>query len=304
MTSSPQQNTSKVFMVKPVNFKYNTQTAETNSFMNKDYAKDTQTAALKETIEYASLLEKNLINVVLVEDTKEPETPDSVFPNNWFSTHENGILVLYPMCAENRRKERKKEFLDAIKKNINFKKTIDLTFWEKENKFLEGTGSMVLDRVNKIVYACRSPRTCEEVLDDFCKKLGYEKVLFDAKDDKGNIIYHTNVILCVAENFVVVCLDVIKDEKQKSLILDYFKKTNKKVIEISLEQVNNYAGNLLEVKNENNEKFLIMSDAAYKSFTKEQLNEFQKECKILHPNIECIETIGGGSARCMLAELY
>ena len=268
MTSSPQQNTSKVFMVKPVNFKYNTQTAETNSFMNKDYAKDTQTAALKETIEYASLLEKNLINVVLVEDTKEPETPDSVFPNNWFSTHENGILVLYPMCAENRRKERKKEFLDAIKKNINFKKTIDLTFWEKENKFLEGTGSMVLDRVNKIVYACRSPRTCEEVLDDFCKKLGYEKVLFDAKDDKGNIIYHTNVILCVAENFVVVCLDVIKDEKQKSLILDYFKKTNKKVIEISLEQVNNYAGNLLEVKNENNEKFLIMSDAAYKSFQK------------------------------------
>ena len=298
------QTTSKVFMVKPVNFKYNTQTAGTNSFMNQNYKEDTQQAALKETNEYVSLLQKNLIKVVLVEDSKEPETPDSVFPNNWFTTHENGVLVLYPMCAENRRQERKQIFIDEIKKNINCKNVIDLTFWEKKNKFLEGTGSMVLDRVNKVVYACRSPRTCEEVLDDFCKKLGYEKVLFDAKDDKGNIIYHTNVILCVAENFVVVCLDVIKDEKQKSLILDYFKKTNKKVIEISLEQVNNYAGNLLEVKNENNEKFLIMSDAAFKSFNQEQLNEFQKDCKILHPNIECIEYIGGGSARCMLAELF
>ena len=291
-------------MVKPVNFKYNTQTAETNSFMSKNYISDTQTAALKETNEYVSLLEKNLIKVILVEDTKEPETPDSVFPNNWFSTHEDGILVLYPMCAENRRKERKEVFLDAIKKNINLKNTIDLTSWETKNKFLEGTGSMVLDRVNKIVYACRSPRTCEEVLDDFCQKLGYKKILFDAKDEKNNIIYHTNVILCVAENFAVICLDAIKDEQQKAIILDSFKKTNKKVIKITLDQVKNYAGNLLEVKNEKGEKFLVMSEAAFKSFTKEQINEFEKDCKILHPNIECIETIGGGSARCMLAELY
>ena len=298
------QTTSKVFMVKPVNFKYNTQTAGTNSFMNQNYKEDTQQAALKETNEYVSLLQKNLIKVVLVEDSKEPETPDSVFPNNWFTTHENGVLVLYPMCAENRRQERKQIFIDEIKKNINCKNVIDLTFWEKKNKFLEGTGSMVLDRVNKIVYACRSPRTCEEVLDDFCQKLNYKKVVFDATNEKNEMIYHTNVILCVAENFAVVCLDAVKNEQQKNEILESFKKTNKKVIKISLEQVNNYAGNMLEVKNEKNEKFLIMSDAAYKSFTKDQLNEFQKECKILHPNIECIETIGGGSARCMLAELY
>ena len=163
---------------------------------------------------------------------------------------------------------------------------------------------MVLDRVNKVVYACRSPRTCEEVLDDFCQKLGYKKVVFDAKDEKGEMIYHTNVVLCVAENFAVVCLDAIKDEQQKTAILDSFKKTNKKLIKITFDQVKNYAGNLLEVKNEKNEKFLIMSEAAFKSFTQEQKNEFEKDCKILHPNIECIETIGGGSARCMLAELY
>ena len=303
MTAS-EQTTSTVFMVKPMDFKYNTQTAETNSFMNSEYGKDPKSAAMKESDDYVSLLEKNGVKVVRVEDTLEPETPDSVFPNNWFSTHAGGILVLYPMCALNRRQERKQVFLDAINKNFKLKKKIDLTHWENENKFLEGTGSMVLDRVYKIVYACRSPRTNEEVLDDFCKQLGYRKVIFDAKDAKGNIIYHTNVMMCVAEKFAVVCFDAFRNEKQKNEVIDSLKKTNKIIISITFDQMNKFAGNLLEIKNKDNKKFLIMSQTAYDNFTKDQLKNFEQDCTILHPNIECIEVIGGGSARCMLAELF
>jgi hypothetical protein len=180
-------------MVKPVCFGFNEQTAENNAFQKEGFEKGAQEKALAEFNEFVDLLKNNEINVVVAEDTLEPKTPDSIFPNNWFSTHQDGILVLYPMFAENRRAERKQVFLDSIKKNFNYKNIIDLTNWEKEKKFLEGTGSMVLDRVAKIAYACKSPRTHEDVLNDFCKKLGFTPILFNAVDRNDKMIYHTNV---------------------------------------------------------------------------------------------------------------
>lgn len=298
------QTTSKIFMVKPACFKYNEQTGEDNAFQQKGFEEGAQEKAMKESEEFIKLLKDNDIEVIAVQDTKEPETPDSVFPNNWFTTHEGGILVLYPMCAPNRRDERKEIFLEAIKKSIDCKKIIDLTKWENEQKYLEGTGSMVLDRVNKIAYACKSPRTSEAVLDDFCAKLGYKPILFNAVDKDGKMIYHTNVLMCVGSSFAIICKDTIKDQEERNKILDSFNQTGKKVVEISLEQMQNYAGNMLEIKNKKGKRFLIMSQTAYNSLNHEQKHYLEEQCTILHPKIECIEINGGGSARCMMAELY
>ena len=298
------QTTSKIFMVKPACFKYNEQTGGDNAFQQKGFEEGAQEKAMKESEQFIKLLRDNDIEVVDAQDTKEPETPDSVFPNNWFTTHEGGILVLYPMCAPNRRAERKEVFLEAIKKSIDCKKIIDLTHWEKEKKYLEGTGSMILDRVNKIAYACKSPRTSENVLNDFCQKLGFTPILFNAVDKDGKMIYHTNVLMCVGSTFAIICKDTIKDPEEKNRIIESFNKTNKKIIEISLEQMQNYAGNMLEIKNKKGKRYLIMSQTAYDSLNKDQKMYLEGECIILHPKIECIEVNGGGSARCMMAELY
>jgi hypothetical protein len=307
-SSSPKSNdnyfTSKVFMVKPVCFGFNNETAETNPFQQEGFEKEAQENALKESGDFAKLLTENDITVIQAEDTIEPKTPDSIFPNNWFSTHEDGTLVLYPMYAENRRAERKQVFLDAIKKNFEPKKIIDLTNWEKEGQFLEGTGSLVLDRENKIAYACKSPRTSGIVFNDFCNKLGYFPVLFNAVDKNDTMIYHTNVLMCIGKTFAIICLDCIKSDVEKNMIIESLNKTNKKIIDISLDQLVKFAGNMLELKNKNGKRFLIMSDTAYNSLTKEQLDYLQNECTILHPKIDFIEKIGGGSARCMMAELF
>lgn len=222
------QTTSTVFMVKPVRFGFNEQTAENNAFQKEGFGEGAQEKALKESNEFVNLLRSNGINVVIAEDTPDPTTPDSIFPNNWFSTHQDGILVLYPMFAENRRAERKQVFLDSIKKNFNYKNIIDLTNWEKEKKFLEGTGSMVLDRVAKIAYACKSPRTHEDVLNDFCKKLGFTPILFNAVDRNDKMIYHTNVLMCIGSNFAVVCTDSIKDKDECNKVKNSLEKKWKK----------------------------------------------------------------------------
>ena len=296
---------SKVFMVKPVNFGFNEETAESNPFQREEFdPEETQERALKESEDFIKLLRENDITVIQAEDTLEPKTPDSVFPNNWFSTHEGGILVLYPMFAQNRRAERKQEFLDVIKENFKPKTIIDLTGWENEGKFLEGTGSMVLDRENKIAYACKSPRTSEIVFNDFCNKLGYFPVLFNAVDKNNTMIYHTNVLLTIGKTFAIVCLDSIKSTGEKNMVIESLNKSNKKIINITLEQLEKFAGNMLEVKNKNGKRYLIMSDTAYNSLTKEQKDYLENECTILHPKIECIEVIGGGSARCMMAEIF
>jgi len=298
------QTTSTVFMVKPVCFGFNEQTAENNAFQKEGFGKGAQEKALAEFNEFVNLLKSNGINVVVAEDTLEPKTPDSIFPNNWFSTHQVGILVLYPMFAENRRAERKQVFLDSIKKNFNYKNIIDLTNWEKEKKFLEGTGSMVLDRVAKIAYACKSPRTNEEVFNDFCKKLGFTPLLFNAVDKNDKMIYHTNVLMNIGINFAVVCTDSIKDKDECNKVKNSLEKSGKKIVEISFDQMEHFAGNMLEVKNKEGKRFLIMSQTAYDCLTNDQKNYLEKECSILHPKIECIEVNGGGSARCMMAEFF
>ena len=298
------QTTSTVFMVKPVCFGFNDQTAKNNPFQKEGFREGAQEKALNESNNFVKLLKDNGIKVVLAEDTLEPKTPDSIFPNNWFSTHQGGFLVVYPMFAPNRRAERKQVFLDAIKSHYNYKTLIDLTNWENEGKFLEGTGSMVLDRVNKVAYACKSPRTCEEVFNDFCKLLGYTPILFNAVDKNDKMIYHTNVLMCIGSTFAIVCTDTIKDKEEKNKVLVSLEKSGKKLVEISFEQMEKYAGNMLEVKNEEGKRFLIMSQTAYDCLNKEQKEYLEKECTILHPQIEYIEKNGGGAARCMLAELF
>lgn len=298
------QTTSTVFMVKPVCFGFNEQTAGNNAFQKEGFEEGAQEKGLKESNEFVSLLKSNDINVVVAEDTLEPKTPDSVFPNNWFSTHENGELVLYPMFAPNRRAERKEVFINEIKKNFNFKKIVDLTIWENKNKFLEGTGSMVLDRVAKVAYACKSPRTDENVLKDFCQKLGYTYVLFNSVDRNGKMIYHTNVIMCIGTTFAILCSDSIKDKDELKKVLKSLEKAGKKVVEISFDQMEHYAGNMLELKNKEGKRFLIMSQTAFDCLTKDQKEYLEGECTILHPKIDCIEVNGGGSARCMMAELF
>ncbi len=298
------QTTSKVFMVKPVCFGFNEQTAENNAFQKEGFNQGAQEKALKESNDFVSLLRENGIEVVIAEDTLEPKTPDSIFPNNWFSTHSEGKLVLYPMFAPNRRAERKDVFLEEIKKNFDCNKIVDLTKWENEGKFLEGTGSMVLDRVAKVAYACKSPRTCEEVFNDFCKQLEFTPLLFNAVDKNDKMIYHTNVLMCIGSTFAVVCTDSIKDKEECKKVVKSLEKSGKKVVKITFDQMEHFAGNMLEVKNKEGKRFLIMSQTAFDCLTDEQKDYLGKECTILHPKIECVEVNGGGSARCMMAELF
>lgn len=292
-------------MVKPARFGFNPQTAESNAFQKKDgFGRAVQESALREFLAYTTLLRANGVNIALAEDTLEPRTPDSIFPNNWFTTHEDGTLVLYPMAAPNRREERKEHFLQIIRKSFKVTRTVDLTHYEEEGLFLEGTGSMILDRENKIVYACRSPRTCDKVLDDFCKKLGYSPVVFEAVDQNGQQIYHTNVMMAVGTAYAIVCLESIADASERERVVASLEKTGKKVLEITLGQMGQFAGNMLELRSTEGKKLLVMSATARKSLTSEQNRELSKTYRQLSPQLETIETNGGGSARCMLAEIF
>ena len=303
-TEDSSQTTDTVLMISPVAFDYNEETAVNNAFQEEDEINNTAEEARKESDAYIKLLEDNGINVIAVEDTKKPHTPDSVFPNNWFSTHDDGTLVLYPMFAENRRLERKPAALEAIDNNFNKKRTVDLTHYEEDGLFLEGTGSMVLDRVNKIAYACESPRTNKTVLNDFCEQLGYSPVLFKAVDADGTEIYHTNVMMHVGTEVAVVCLDAIADDAQRTEVKESLEGTGKTILEISFDQMNHFAGNMLELHNKDGQPCLIMSLAAYNSLTEEQISFLESKMTLITPDLECIEQNGGGSARCMIAEIF
>lgn len=303
-TDAPSQTTDTVLMISPVAFDYNEETAVNNAFQEEDNQSNTAEQARKESDAYIKLLEDNGINVITVEDTKKPHTPDSVFPNNWFSTHDDGTLVLYPMFAENRRLERKPAALAAIEANFNEKRVVDLTHYEGEDLFLEGTGSMVLDRVNKIAYACESPRTNKTVLEDFCKQLGYTPVLFKAADADGTEIYHTNVMMHVGTEVAVVCLESIQDDTQRAEVKESLESTGKTIVEITFDQMNHFAGNMLELHNKDGEPCLIMSLTAYESLTEEQISFLESKMTLITPDLDCIEQNGGGSARCMIAEIF
>lgn len=297
------QSTSEVLMIRPVHFGYNAETAVNNYFQQKTDS-TVQEIAVQEFDELVSKLRSNKIIVNVVEDTIEPHTPDSIFPNNWISFHEDNSVTLYPMFAVNRRKERKETVLQFIRDHFNITKINDLSFYEQSGVFLEGTGSMVLDRENKIVYACLSPRTNEDVLDHFCKLYKYSKVVFIAADSKGNLIYHTNVMLCIGSRFAVVCLEAILEEKERIQVIESLVSSGKEIISISLQQLHHFAGNMLELKNADGENILVLSTQAYQSLHQQQIDALEKYATILHSSLNTIETAGGGSARCMLAEIF
>ena len=298
------QNTSQLLMIRPVRFGFNAETAVNNAFQVNQEDPATQEKALAEFDNFVELLRKNGITVDVVNDTENPATPDSIFPNNWISFHEPDQVVLYPMFAHNRRAERKGTVLDAIREKYEFGTPVDLTTLENENEFLEGTGSMVLDREARICYACLSPRTSEEALDEFCRIMNYVPIVFEAVDQQGTEIYHTNVLMCVADRYVVICLDSIRDPEERLLVLDAITGSGKELIEISPAQMKRFAGNMLQLVNSSGEKLLVMSDQAYASLGQKQLEKLHSYNRILHSSLNTIETNGGGSARCMMAENF
>jgi hypothetical protein len=297
------QSTSQVLMIKPVRFGYNAETA-VNNYFQQTVDHSVQEKALEEFDALVLKLRSHKIIVNVVEDSIDPHTPDSIFPNNWISFHEDNSITLYPMFAENRRKERKETVLQFIREHFNIAQINDLSYYENSDKFLEGTGSMVLDRENKIVYACLSPRTNEEVLDHFCKLYQYSKVVFTAADSHGNLIYHTNVMLCIGSRFAVVCLEAIPENKERMLVIESLESSGKEIIPISLQQLHHFAGNMLELENTDGERILALSTQAYQSLNQQQIRSLEKYATILHSSLNTIETAGGGSARCMLAEIF
>jgi len=298
------QTTNHILMIRPVDFKFNEQTAGNNKFQVASTEIDVQTEALKEFDGFVELLRKNDVDVTVVDDTLQPETPDSIFPNNWVSFHEDGSVYLYPMFSENRRLERRKEILESLKTRFEVNHVSDLSFYEMQYAFLEGTGSMVLDRANKIAYACLSVRTDEEVLNNFCMLIGYEPVVFQAVDGDNFPIYHTNVMMCIGDRFAVICLDSIRNAEERMQVSISLKGSGKEIIEISLEQLNKFAGNMLQVSNAAGESLLVMSEQAYLSLNDEQVKALEQYSRIIYAPLYTIEKNGGGSARCMLAEIH
>ena len=294
----------RLLMIRPVHFGYNEQTAANNAFQHDDREEDLQSIALEEFDGMVRLLRNPDIPLIVLNDTPEPATPDSIYPNNWFSTHTDGTLVLYPMFALNRRNERKPGVIQAINEAAGTRRTVDLTGWEEKGKFLESTGSMVLDRKFRVAYACRSPRTSEPVLNDFCRRMGYRPVLFDAVDRKGNPIYHTNLVMSVGHDFAVICPEVIISAPERMVIERNLLSTGRRIIRISYEQMLHYAGNILEVKDSHGNFYVVMSDTAREILTEEQVASIGESCTVLAAHIPCIENVGGGSARCMLAEVF
>ena len=298
------QTTSHILMIRPVNFGYNAETAVNNAFQVAGMDAEAQKKALREFDDFVSVLRSNGVDVTVVQDTPEPHTPDSIFPNNWISFHNDGTVIFYPMYAANRRLERKQHVIDTVRTLFEIKSQIDLSSYESKNIFLEGTGSMVLDRDNKIAYACLSPRTDKKVLEDFCKQTGFKPVSFRAVDSKGREIYHTNVMMCVADHYVVICLESIDDKTERENVTTAITGSDKEIIEISFDQMNHFAGNMLQVENVSGQKLLVMSSQAFRSLTKQQVDKLSSYNNIIHSPLVTIETNGGGSARCMMAEVH
>lgn len=302
--------TNEVVMIRPVNFYANPETAGNNDYQH-DPGKESvsvQQQALQEFDNFVALLKKKGVTVHVIQDTPTPSTPDSIFPNNWFSTHEGGYYVIYPMYAENRQQEAVK-FSDTVqeiayqKHNSNtYFRTIDYTLNRRVGVYLEGTGAMVLDRKNKIAYSCRSPRASEDLFQQFCQDIGYTPISFYAEQD-GEGIYHTNVMMGIGEHIAIVCLEAITNEEERNLVKTSLENSGKVVISITPEQVKHFLGNTLELEGTEG-NFLMMSHSAYHVLTKEQKELIELYVPIEHTDIQTIEYHGGGSVRCMLAEIY
>lgn len=305
------QITDTILMIRPVAFRMNEQTAVNNYYQKVMDSLLPDTVNAKAQQEFDAFVEKLKavgVNVVVIDDTTETDTPDSIFPNNWVSFHENGDVALYPMFAENRRNERREDILDLLEdQGFTIENIVDYTSAEEDNIFLEGTGSIVIDRANHKAYCALSPRADEELLIEYCEDFELTPVIFEAYQSvngERKLIYHTNVMMCIGETFAVICADCIEDKKERKMVLDNLKEDGKEIILLTEEQLNNFAGNMLQVKGADNKSYLVMSDSARQVLTKDQVAKIEKHTEILSANLDTIEACGGGSARCMMAEVF
>lgn len=300
------QTTKNILLIRPSNFVFNSETAESNGFQFKvEDSKDfIQQKAFAEFEAFVSNLKSKGVNVFVFDDTKLPVKPDAIFPNNWITFHSDGTVILYPMFAHNRRHERRHDIINSLKRNFKVTSIVDLSKYEQENKFLEGTGSIVFDHINKIGYACLSPRTNKELFIRVCDYLHYKPVHFHSHDINGKEIYHTNVMLCIGEMFAVICLDSITDNEERLNVSHSLTSSKHQIIDITFDQMNNFAGNMLAIHNQNGNNLLVLSQSSFDCLTPNQKNEIQKFCELVPMSIKTIETIGGGSARCMMAEIF
>ena len=305
------QITDTILMIRPVAFRMNEQTAVNNYYqkvMDRLHPETVNANAQQEFDAFVDKLRGVGVNVVVVDDTLNPDTPDSIFPNNWVSFHENGDVALYPMFAENRRSERREDILDMLEdKGFVIENIVDYTSAEEDGIFLEGTGSIVLDRENHKAYCALSPRADEELLIEYCEDFEYTPVIFEAfqtVDGERKHIYHTNVMMCIGETFAVVCADCIDDKKERKMVLDNLKQDGKEIILLTEAQLNNFAGNMLQVRGNNNKSYLVMSESARQVLTADQVAKIGKHTEILSSSLDTIEACGGGSARCMMAEVF
>lgn len=301
-----QQITDTIMMVRPKYFGYNTETAVDNAFQSSEGAEKSDEIKSKAVAEFDAFVDKlrdKGINVVVIEDLDEPITHDAIFPNNWISFHDDGWIITYPMFSKMRRKERREDIVEGMMKKFGFERRFSFEHYEEEGSYLEGTGSLVLDRINRIAYASISVRTDVTVLDKWAVLCNYRTCIFQATDREGNPIYHTNVLMAMGVDFVVICMDAIKDYDQRSELGELFKKTGKEIITITLEQMESFAGNMLQIKGGSND-YLVMSTQAFDSLSVDQVDQFQKHSSIIHSDISTIEKYGGGSVRCMMAEIF
>lgn len=300
------QITDHIIMVRPRHFGFNAETAGNNTFQSDDKsltAKEISDKAVKEFDAFVHLLEANGVHVDVIEDTEAPLKPDAVFPNNWFSTHEDGTVITYPMHSVTRRAERREDILTELARHYGVSKRYAFEVFEEQEQFLEGTGSLVLDRVHRIAYACISPRTDVNLLDKFCVLRDYTPCAFHAIY-RGKAVYHTNVVMALGTTYVVICMECIPDEQERARLSDSFRKTAKEIIEISSAQMASFAGNMIQLQSRFGEPICIMSEQAYRSLTKEQIASLERHNRILYSPVFTIEKYGGGSARCMIAENF
>lgn len=307
MIKETTQTTSHILMVRPANFGFNEETAASNAFQTNNETLSNAEISRLALAEFDAFVEKLRsvgIDVIVAEDTNRPLKPDAVFPNNWVTFHQDGTVVTFPMYAPVRRLERRDDIVRSIQERFRVEQKIQLQEYEDIDQYLEGTGSMIIDRPNKLVYACLSPRTHPDLLVRYCKLMGYTPVPFHAVDGDGMEIYHTNVMMALGETFVVICMETVQSEIEEDLLRKKFDATEKEIIEITLDQMMNFAGNMLQVRNAKGETFLVMSGQAFDSLTEAQIEQIGKHTNILSSPIPTIETFGGGSARCMMAEIF
>ncbi len=298
------QSTSHIFMIRPASFGFNEETAATNAFQQRTEVYNLNELARAEFDNAVKILRTAGVDVIVFKDTTPPAKPDAIFPNNWISLHEDGTAVLYPMCTPNRRSERRLDIIEQLCDKYDVKRIVDLSYKEQSNRFLEGTGSVVFDHINKVAYACLSPRTNKELFEKLCLVLDYEDITFHAQDKREQEIYHTNVMMCIAEKFAVICLDSIRNASERNYILSKLKTCNLEVIDISFSQMENFAGNMLGLKSQEGNHLIALSQNAFDSLSKAQKDVMARHCRFVPLAIPTIEMTGGGSARCMIAEVF